>query len=82
MTPHEKLANWVDEIVIRSDSLVSIAKGNHCLTRADGDWSRSVALKELFTSLYEEKTVSAIMLLLEPDFKAKPMTGLERFDDH
>lgn len=80
MTPHQRLANWVDDIVIRSDSLVALAEGNHCLTR-EGGWNRKLTLSELFEALYEEKTVEAILLLLEPDMKTKPMTGLEIFND-
>jgi len=79
MTPHQKLAKWVDGIVTRNDNLVKKAQGNHCLTR-EGGWDRQFALSELFSAEYEDKTVEAILILLEPDTQTKPITGSEIFD--
>lgn len=81
MTPHQKLAKWIDETVTRNDDLVKKAQGNHCLTR-EGGWDRQFSLSELFSSQYEEKTVEAILLLLKPDVQRKPITGLEIFDEN
>ena len=80
MNPHDQLVDWIDGIVSRADSLVGVAQGNHCLTRADGPWTRKVALYELFVASYNEKTIQAMLTLVEPDNKAKPMTGRERFE--
>jgi len=76
MTSHQKLANWVDSVVTRNDNLVKVASGNHCLAR-EGGWNRSLALSELFKSLYDKKTVDAILVLLQPDMKTSAMTGFE-----
>jgi len=79
MTSHQKLADWVDGVVTRNDNLVKVANGNHCLAR-EGGWDRSLALSELFKSLYDKKTVDAILVLLQPDMKTSSMTGLEAFE--
>lgn len=76
MTSYQKLADWVDGVVTRNDNLVKMANGNHCLTR-EGGWDRSLALSELFKSLYDKKTIDAILVLLQPDMKTDSMTGFE-----
>jgi hypothetical protein len=67
MSLHEELAVRIDELVQRQDHLCELAKGNHCLTRPDGPWTRKVALTELFKDQYTEKTVQTILHLLKPD---------------
>ena len=76
MTSYQKLADWVDGIITRNDNLVKVANGNHCLTR-EGGWDRSLALSELFESLYDKKTIDAILVLLQPDMKTNSRTGFE-----
>ncbi len=80
MNPHDQLVDWIDGVVSRADGLADIAQGNHCLTRADGPWTRKIALYELFCAQYNEKTIRAMLELLEPDNKTEPMTGREIFE--
>lgn len=72
LDPFIELADWIDGVVTRADNLVDVAKGNHCLTRPDGDWTRQIALAEGLRGLYDVNVVSMILFCLlmriEPEF--------------
>jgi len=72
LDPYIELADWIDGVVTRADNLVDVAKGNHCLTRPDGDWTRRIALAEGLRGIYDTNVVSMILFCLlmriDPEF--------------
>ena len=73
--PYIELADWIDGVVTRADNLVHVAKGNHCLTRADGDWTRQIALVEGLRGTYDHNVVSMILLALSMRMEIEPYDG-------
>lgn len=73
--PYIELADWIDGVVTRADNLVHVAKGNHCLTRADGDWTRQIALAEGLRGTYDLNVVSMILFALLMRTEIEPYDG-------
>ena len=63
---HQKFAIYIDDLVDRADDFVRTAKGCAGLSRKKGEWNRQDALKQALIGLYDENTISAIMVLLKP----------------
>ena len=63
---HEKFAFWINDLVTRTDDFVEKAKGCAGLTRSEGHWTRKDALASALSGMYDEKTVRAILVLLQP----------------
>ena len=63
---HEKFAFWINDLVTRTDDFVEKAKGCAGLTRSEGHWTRENALASSLSGVYDEKTVRAVLVLLQP----------------
>jgi len=63
---YEKLAFWVSDTVARTDNFVNTAKGCAGLTRSEGHWTRENALASSLSGMYDEKTIHAVLVLLQP----------------
>jgi hypothetical protein len=75
LDPYIELADWIDAVVTRADNLVDVAKGNHCLTRPDGDWTRQIALAEGLRGIYDANVVSMILFCLLMRIEIDPYEG-------
>jgi hypothetical protein len=60
---NKELAKIIHELVVRIDDLVTLAQGNHCLTK-ETPWNRLECLEDHF-SHYDERSLKAIVSLLE-----------------
>lgn len=75
LDPFKEFVDWIDGVVTRADNLAEIAKGNHCLTRPDGDWTRKIALEEGLRGLYDEQIISMILFALLMRNDPEPYDG-------
>ena len=80
----DDFVDWIDGVVTRADDLVETAQGNHCLTRADGDWTRKIALSEGLRGQYDPQIINMMLYLLKmknptPLFDGDVMRKIDEF---
>lgn len=63
---HQDFANWIENLVERSDNFVETAKGCAGLSKAKGVWDRNNSMLSSL-KIYDKKTIEAIMVLLKQD---------------